>query len=170
MDCPSPSIAEHHYQLKDTEMRSRIQGIASRMMSFAFFFFGVSLGELLLKHSDNLSETLQASSMSAAEGQKVPDMTISTLQSIGSDENFRLFWSLINQKASSLDIDEPVLPRQRKRPRRYEHGASEGDFSESVECLYRRTYYEVLDLIVSGIKARFDQPGINCILTSKLFW
>ena len=144
--------------VKDTEMRSRIQGVASRMTSFDFFF-GVSLGELLLKHSDNLSKTLQASSMSAAEGQKVADMTISTLQSIRSDENFQLFWSLINKKASSLDIDEPVLPRQRKRPRRYEDGSSEGDFPESVESLYRHTYYEALDLIVSGIKARFDQSG-----------
>ena len=144
--------------VKDTEMSSRIQGVASRMTSFDFFF-GVSLGELLLKHSDNLSKTLQASNMSAAEGQKVADMTIRTLQSICSDVNFQLFWSLINQKASSLDIDEPVLPRQRKRPRRYEDGASEGDFPESVESLYRHTYYEALDLIVSGIKARFDQPG-----------
>ena len=97
--------------------------------------------------------------MSAAEGQKVADMTIRTLQSIRSDENFQLFWSLINQKASSLDIDEPVLPRQRKRPRQYEDGASEGDFPESVESLYRHTYYKALDLIVSGIKAHFDQPG-----------
>ena len=46
--------------VKETEMRNRIQGVASRMTSFDFFF-GVSLGELLLKHSDNLSKTLQAS-------------------------------------------------------------------------------------------------------------
>ena len=49
-----------------------------RMTSFDFFF-GVSQGELLLKHSDNLSKTLQASSMSAAERQKVADMSIRIL-------------------------------------------------------------------------------------------
>ena len=128
------------------------------MMSFDFFF-GVSLGELLLTHSDNLSKTLQTASMSAAEGQKIADMTVRTLQSICSDENFLLFWKLINQKASDHGIDEPVLPRQRKRPRRYEDGASEGDFSDSVEHLYRRTYYEALNLVISGIKERFNQPG-----------
>ena len=52
-----------------------------------------------------------------------------------------------------------MLPRQRKRPRPYEDGASESDFPESVESLYMHTYYEALDLIVSGIKARFDQLG-----------
>ena len=51
-----------------------------------------------------------------------------------------------------------MLPRQRKRPRWYEDRASEGEFPESVESLYRHTYYEDFDLIVSCIKARFDQP------------
>ena len=69
------------------------------------------------------------------------------------------FWKLINQKASDCGIDEPVLPRQRKWPRRYEDRASEADFSDSVEHLDGRTYYEALDLVTSGIKERFDQPG-----------
>lgn len=144
--------------VKDTEMRSRIQGVSSCMKSFDYFF-GVSLGELLLNHSDNLSKTLQSSSMSAAEGQKIADMTVHTLKSIRSDEKFLLFWKVIKQKASSLNVNEPTLPRKRKRPRRYEDGASDGDFPESVEDLYRRTYFEALDLIVCGIEERFDQPG-----------
>ena len=49
------------------------------MKSFDFYF-GVSLGELLLNHSDNLSKTLQSASMSAAEGQKIADMTINRRQ------------------------------------------------------------------------------------------
>ena len=75
------------------------------------FFFGVSLGELLLKHSDNLSKTLQSSSMSAVEGQEIADITVHTLQSIRSDEKFLLFWKLVSYKASDLDIDEPVILR-----------------------------------------------------------
>ena len=52
-----------------------------------------------------------------------------------------------------------MLPRQRKQPGRYKDGASEGEFPESVEDLYRRIYFEALDLVVCGIKERFDQPG-----------
>ena len=63
-------------------------------------------------------------------------------------------------QTGGLDINEPALPRQRKRPRRYEFdGASAGDFPEKVEDLYRSIYYEALDLLVCGIKGRFDQPG-----------
>ena len=72
--------------------------------------------------------------------------------------SFLLFWKLIKQKASDLNINESMLPRQRKQPRRYEDGTSEGEFPESMEDLYRRMYFEALDL-VCGIKGCFDQPG-----------
>ena len=81
------------------------------------------------------------------------------LNSICTDESFLLFWKLIKQKASDLNINEPMLPRQRKWPRRYVDGMSEGEFPESVEDLYTHMYFEALDLIVCGIKGHFDQPG-----------
>ena len=78
--------------VKEAEMRSRIQGVSLCMKSIEFFF-GLLLGELLLRDSDNLSKTLQSPHMSAAEGQKIAKMTIHTLESIRSEENFLLFWS-----------------------------------------------------------------------------
>ena len=44
--------------VKETEMRSRIQGVSACMNSF-YFFFEVVLGELLLNHSDNVTCQLQ---------------------------------------------------------------------------------------------------------------
>ena len=44
--------------VKETEMRSRIQGVSACINSFDFYF-GLLLGELLLNHSDNLNKTLQ---------------------------------------------------------------------------------------------------------------
>ena len=67
--------------VKDSEMRSRIIGVATTMKSFNFFF-GVVLSELILRHSDNVSRTLQTSHISAAEGQKIATMTVKTLQSM----------------------------------------------------------------------------------------
>ena len=63
---------------KDAEMRSRIHGVSVYMKSFDFFF-GLLLGEFILKHSDNLSKTLQTMAMSAAEAQKIAQMTVRTL-------------------------------------------------------------------------------------------
>ena len=142
--------------VKETEMKCHIQGVASCMKTFNFSF-GTVLGELLLRHSDNLSRMLQSSNMSAA-GQKIAMMTVATLQSIRSDDNFDLFWKRITKMAEEKEIDEPVLPRRRKLPRRYD-GSHVGDFPDTVENHYRRLYFEALDPVICGIKDRFDQLG-----------
>lgn len=59
-------------------------------------------GELLLCHSDNLSKTLQAPRLSAADGQKVTAMTVQTLQSLRENDKFELFWSNTLKKANDL--------------------------------------------------------------------
>ena len=56
--------------VKETDMRSRIIGVQMCMRSFDFLF-GAMLGELLLRHTDNLSKALQSPGISAADGQVV---------------------------------------------------------------------------------------------------
>jgi len=141
----------------DTEVKARVIGVKSQMETFSFYF-GVCLGECVLRHADNLSRTLQSSSMSAAGGQKVAALTIKTLEGMRSAENFDLFWKSL-LKSRTLDVSEPELPRRRKTPRRYEVGEGESHFPASVEEHYRRFYFEVLDLAINSIKQRFDQPG-----------
>jgi len=48
--------------------------------------------------ADNLSSTLQGSTVSANEGQSIMKMTITALQSIRSDEAFSLFWKYVDKK------------------------------------------------------------------------
>ena len=44
--------------VKDSETIARINGVASQMRTFRFLY-GVELGEMILRHTDNLSKTLQ---------------------------------------------------------------------------------------------------------------
>ncbi len=128
------------------------------MKSFRFLF-GVMLGELILRHTDNLSRTLQHKTLSAAEGQEIARMTVQTLKSIRSGELFDLFWSKVSTTAEILDVEEPQLPRRRKVPRRIDDGTSAGDFHSTPKEYYRQHYYEAIDMIVTCIVNRFDQPG-----------
>ena len=64
----------------DGEMRARIIGVDTQMHRFDFLF-GVSLGNLLLRHTDNLSKSLQKKSLSAAEGQRLARLTLDVLKS-----------------------------------------------------------------------------------------
>ena len=43
----------------DTEVKARMVGVKTQMETFSFFF-GVCLGERILRHADNLSKTLQS--------------------------------------------------------------------------------------------------------------
>ena len=65
--------------VKEAEMRCRTCGVSSHMQPF-YFSFGVVLGEMILQHGDNLSQTLQGTQLSAAEEQQVVNMTIHTLK------------------------------------------------------------------------------------------
>ncbi len=136
-------------------MKARITGVAAVMASFEYFF-AISLAELLLRHSDNLSKTLQSSSVSAAEGQKIAEMTVVTLESIRCDEHFCLFGDLLKKRAAELDIDDPKLPRRRKQPKRYDENSSTSSFPSTVEEYYKRNYFEALDELVKGIRNRFS--------------
>ena len=144
--------------VKESEMRARILGVSDRMMKFDFFF-GAILGETVLSHSDNLSRTLQKGDISASEGQGVAEMTVTCLKTLRTDDNFAPFWSKVTKKATQLNIDEPALPRKRKRTVRYESGNAAPEFHTSIEGYYRQAYFEVLDVICSTIEDRFRQPG-----------
>ena len=144
--------------VKESEMHARIRGVSDRMMKFDFFF-GVMLGQTVLSHSDNLSRTLQKGDISASEGQDIAKMTVRCLKTLRTDNNFALFWSKVTKKANQLHIDEPALPRKRKRTVRYESGNATPEFQSSVEEYYRQAYFEVFDVICSTIEDRFRQPG-----------
>ncbi len=136
--------------VKNTEMRSRIRGVASCMQSFDFFF-GVLLSELILRHSDNLSKTLQSPKVSAAEGQSIAKMTLVTLKSIRSESSFELFWDKVLKMTSEKDINDPELPRRRKIPNRLDTSGTENYTFPDVQSYYRQYYFEALDLIINCI-------------------
>ena len=76
--------------VRDTEVIARVRGVAAQMETFDFFW-GLILGELLFRHSDNLSRALQRKDISASEGQLIAKKTVITIQSIRTDECFQLF-------------------------------------------------------------------------------
>ena len=114
---------------------------------------------MLLKHSDNLSSTLQHKSLSAAEGQKIAQMTLEVIKQLRKEESFDIFWLKVKKFTDENDIEEPHLPRNRKRPLRYDDSQSEGYFHAEIKSLYRQSYYEAVDLLISCIEDRFQQPG-----------
>lgn len=87
-------------------MKARISGVASKMMEFN----SLMLAECLLKHCDNLSKTMQCTSMPAVEAHRLSKLCVTVLQKIRGDEKFELFWSLVLKTQRELNVRDPVLP------------------------------------------------------------
>ena len=82
------------------------------------------------------------------------------MQSLRNDESFNAFYDVILVKAKELEsLSEPVLPRKRRAPSRYEVGIGEPRYPNTARDLYRSIFYEALDTIMSAIKELFNQPA-----------
>ena len=95
-------------------MKARIRGVSKHMEDFDFYF-GVALGETLMRHSDDLSATLQKEEMSAAQAQTIVQMTLKALLSLRSDDLFSLFWDKTLKFAERVGVDKSTLPLQKKK-------------------------------------------------------
>ena len=75
------------------DVRARVIGVQVKMESFEFFFWHKCW-------QDNLSAALQSSTISAAEGQHLASLTVSTIAKIRMDQCFSLFWDSVKKKGS----------------------------------------------------------------------
>ena len=79
-------------------MKARIRGIKVYTLKFSYWF-GMHLAHLILYHTDNLSQTLQGTQMTAVDTQVVSRACVATLISIRSENEFNLFWNKLKQFA-----------------------------------------------------------------------
>ena len=71
--------------------------------------------------------------MSAAEGNRVAQLTCETLSALRSDPEYKKFWDSVIAKQESQGVEPPALPRRRKVPKHHEVGSGESHFPCTVE-------------------------------------
>ena len=107
--------------------------------------------------------------MSALNGQRLALLTLKTLQNMRKDDDFKLFFDLVIKKADKLDIEEPKMPRKRRKPKcsilQYVEGhektsnVTESYYPQTAADYYRSIYYDADDTVIMAIKDRFEQPS-----------
>ena len=113
------------------------------MQSFDFFF-GVQLGVLVLRHTDNLSSTLQHTHLSCYEAQQIAKVCLSTLKGMREKASSHMFFEKV--RASAQKVNDPKLPWNVKVPSRFEDG--EAPFT---------IFYQATDMVTNCIRDRFQQ-------------
>ena len=86
----------------------------------------MSLGAVILSHSDNLSKTFQ----------HMAKLTLQVLKSIRQPDKFDLFYQRVLLDQQRFIVNPPTLPRKRRAPRRFEIGSSDGDHHSSPHEWY----------------------------------
>ena len=86
-----------------------------------------------------------------------------------SDSFSRLFKEVVD-RSKTLDIGTPEqsMPRKRKRPRHLLDyvevdgvASSTTNDCSSAEQFYRMQFFEIIDILLTGLKNRFDQPTLD---------
>ena len=121
----------------NTKVKARINGIRFRSQMQKFrFLFGIFLSEMILQHSDRLSSTA-GSELSSVEGHEVAILTAQTLQGMSTERDFDLFWAKIETTRKQFEVEEPILLRIRKIPKRLHDCMPTAEFPDSVIDWYR---------------------------------
>ncbi len=141
------------HQNLDSEVRARIIGVKAQMELFDNYF-GLCVGELVLRHADNLSKPLQSKTISAAEGQHIAEMTVTVLKKMRSSEAYDLSWCSLKKCPMLMQLS--LFYQTQKEPKRYESGSEEYS-PPTVKDHFQRQYFEILDCAINCIKSRFDQ-------------
>ena len=90
------------------------------------------------------------------------------LNDLRSDAHFEKLFEDSKALSTDLSLEMPSLPRRKKAPRKmrdYYGQLSKDHACESVEQFFRNQFFEVIDLITTKIKDRFDQKTLNLLIS-----
>ena len=121
-----------------------------------------------------MSKALQSKTLPATKALTLALLTKDTLMSLHSGESFKMFFDVVSRKALlHHQIEQPTLPRKRKRPNysilTYVEGhlSAESHHPVTVEDYHRPLYFEATDSIVQAVVSHFEQPSFKIFCTMK---
>ena len=133
-------------------------GIVTALEKFDTLF-GLQLGHLLFGCAENTSKVLQAKDLLIQEAMSAVNVTRAFYQRQRQDDAFNVFYDSVVKGAKELEIGEPVLPRYRKAPQRYDDGAPHVQFSDPCS-FYRQKYFEACHLLIQEMHDRFGKREV----------
>ena len=133
------------------------------MLTFKFLF-GASLASTLLAMVTPVTKAVQGYKVMLSEAICLVSQLCIALA--GQRDRFPEFWKGAVARAKELGVDEPLLPRPIKQPKRLEDGAP-AHRDTSPEDAYRRLYYEGIDALSISLRSRFGENEDTNILLKK---
>jgi hypothetical protein len=136
----------------------RAGGVLAQMEMFKIFF-GLKLSFLIFSATEQVSVHLQRKDITLQEALASVKMANQHLQRQRSDAVYQEFYAKV-VKCSEDHTNPPSLPRYRRPPKKLDDGAAPTTF-QTPEDMFRKTYFEVIDLVQQELMRRFDQKSLE---------
>lgn len=157
------TLEEIHQSTRD-EYGMKAAGLQQALEKFNTLFT-LKLCHLLFSAAEQLSVTLQTRSINIQDALAAVKATKAYYHRIRSDEAFSKLYADSIDIAKKYSINEPVLPRYRKRPSRYEDGNSRQHQYLSPKDYHRHQYFEACDLLSAELENRFESKTCSIVIT-----
>ncbi|XP_039279145.1 zinc finger MYM-type protein 1-like [Nilaparvata lugens] len=141
-----------------TEAGYKCAGFLESMILFRTYLF-LNLYCHVMNVVEEVNENIQSPHLSVTEVEGMFKGLISILDD--KRDGFEEFWkSCLKNKFSQ--VEEPVIPRKRRVPNRYENdGASSPHNFNTPKDYFKALYIEVCETVRSCIKERFESTGLS---------
>lgn len=140
------------------EPSRKASGLLALMEKFSTYY-GLKLSYLVFSATEQLSKTLQSSSITAQEAFMAAAAAKRFLKRQRMESSFEYFYCTVVEESKDLTMP-PILPRQKRIPARIDDGAPNHHFSTPKEH-FRKQYYEVHDLLTNELERRYEQESFQ---------
>jgi len=124
------------------------------------FYIGLQMASKLFSLGESLSRVLQSPNATIAGGIQAATYTVNGLLEMKTEKCFNELWEAMLQKSQEYSLNEPTLPRLRKKPKRFNDDADPPTFASPKEWL-KSLFHQAIENICEEIGRRFDQPGLS---------
>ncbi|XP_043220535.1 zinc finger MYM-type protein 1-like [Amphibalanus amphitrite] len=133
------------------EARSTASGFARSMSCFRFYF-AASLALKLLDLVTPVTRAVQGPKLSLQQTLSMVGTLETTLEA--QRDNFDRFWCQVTDAATEAGVEEPVLPRATRPPKRLDEGSTPHRH-QTAKDLYRQVFYQGVDAVRTSLNERF---------------
>ena len=123
-------------------------------------YFGLVVALKIFSSVEEVARALQKKDITADAVQSNLSLLQKHLESMRNEEFFHRIFDEASTNSPNF-VNEPTLPRHRKIPKKIDGGLMEAHKFQDAETYHRGRFYEILDLILSEIGRRFDQPTLK---------
>ena len=150
-----------------TEGAKAAPGLQALMGKFVTVF-GLKMCLLLFSPVEDMACHLQSKQLDASTVRVIKDSLLRYLNEMRSDEIFSKLFEDSKTMCSDLSLEQPSLPRRKRAPKKmrdYYGSLSTDHACDTVEQYYKTQFFEVIDLLTTQIKDRFDQDTLKYLIS-----